>query len=170
MAKVVNLPPGVLLSIRQFSDECGQDRDTVGKRVKAAGIQPAASRGGHPVYRLRDLLKAAIVTSEDGVVDPDKLDPFKRRAFYQGELDKLKLATERGELVPRAEVERQFAGMFTLAAQAFDTMPDILERDCGATAMQLRKIEQTLDAVREALYERLQGEDGDADRPARIGA
>jgi hypothetical protein len=162
MAKVVNLPPGVLLSIRQFADECGHDRDTVTKRVRAAGVAPAASRGGHPVYRLRELIQSVMVTTDGGDIDPDKLKPFERHAFYKAEREKLQLEVERAELLTSLDVEQRFAATFKSIAEFFDTLPDVIERDCGANAMMITKIEERLDQLREQLYTEITEESDDA--------
>jgi hypothetical protein len=156
------LPRGVHLSIRAFCEEAGTDRDTTSRRVTEARCRPTGQRGGHPVYRLQDLLRASFFTGADGDADPDKLDPFKRRAFYQGELDKLKLGVERGELVPRIEVEQEQARTMKIVARFFDTLPDVLERDCGASPILLAKVEQRLDEVREEIYRELVAEDVDS--------
>lgn len=155
MSKVVQLPPGVLLSQKQFADESGRDRETIGKRVKASGIQPSGKRGGYPVYRLRDLLHSAFLTDDEGKMDPDRLDPFARHAYYKGEREKLNLQVERGELLSSLEVEQKFAGVFKAVAEFFDTLPDVLERDCAASAIQVARIEARLDQVREELYTQL---------------
>jgi len=171
MAKVIALPAGVLLSLRQFADESGRDRDTIGKRVKAAGLNPAGKRGGHPVYRLRDLLQAAYVTDDDGQMDPDRLDPFARHAFYKGEREKMQLQVERSELLSSLEVEQRFAAVFKAVADCLDTLPDLIERDCAATPMQVERIQTRLDEVREDLYERLNAsEDEDAGGTAEASA
>lgn len=155
MAKVVPFASGVHLSIRAFADETSMDRATVVKRLAAANVQPSGKRGGHPVYRLRDLLQAAVVTTDEGDLDPDKLKPFERHAWYKAEREKLQLQVERGELLPSLHVEQRYASMFKLVSEMFDTLPDVLERDCGATPMQLAKIEQRVDEVREELYSHL---------------
>src|SRR5256885_218520 len=105
MSKVIQLPTGTNLSIRQLAEECGFDRDTVAKRIRNAGLVPAGKRGGHAVYRLRDALPALFVLDEDGKKDPEKFDPFQRKAHYQAEREALELATSRRELIPRIEVE-----------------------------------------------------------------
>lgn len=162
MSKVVELGRGVHLSIRAFSEETGVHRDTIGKRIDDAGLKPSGDRGGHPVYRLKDLL-TAVNGGVDGHQDPDELEPFKRKAYYQAEREKLQLQTERGELIPRIETEREQARIITVLVQAMDTLPDILERDCGATPSQLEKIEKICDHVREQIYGDLtQNEDADS--------
>ena len=163
MGKVVALPPGVLLSQKQFAEETGRDRETVGRRIKAAGLQPIGKRGGYPVYRLRDLIQAAFVTGDDGQPDPDRLDPFARHAFYKGEREKMQLQVERAELLPSLEVEQRFAAVFKTVSEALDTLPDIIERDCAATPLQVERIQTRLDEVREDLYAQLtEIEDDDA--------
>jgi len=95
---------------------------------------------------------------EDAQTNPEKLEPFKRRAHYQAELDKIRLQRDRGELVTATEVERCYAEVFGLLGQALETLPDILERDAAATPAQLVVIEATIDKVREQLYQRLIGD------------
>lgn len=155
MAKVVPFAGGVHLSIRAFADETSMDRATVVKRLTSANIQPSGKRGGHPVYRLKDLLHASVMTTEDGSLDPDKLKPFERHAFYKAEREKLQLQVEQGELLSSLHVEQRFASVFKVVAEALDTLPDVLERDCGAAPLLLAKIEQRLDAARDELYARL---------------
>jgi phage terminase Nu1 subunit (DNA packaging protein) len=85
-------------------------------------------------------------------MDPDKLDPFQRKAHYQAEHEALKLQTERAELVPRIEVEQEMARIAKIIAQCFDTLPDRLERDCGMQPVAVAKVERCLDEVREELH------------------
>lgn len=153
MGKGVSHPPGVHMSIRQLAEETGFDRDTVAKRLRNAGLNPNGKRGGHGVYRLRDALPALYVNNEDGEIDPMKLEPFQRKAHYQAAREAQKLATERRELIPRAEVEEEQARVAKIVVQALETLPDILERDCGMTREQLVKVETAIDRAREEMYE-----------------
>ena len=160
MKQVADFLHGVNLSITQFSEETGMTRETVSKRIDAANLTPAGTKGGNPVYRLRDLLRSVLMSDEDGQIDPSKMRPFERRAHYQAELEALTLATKRGELVPSFEVEERQAEIFKVVGEFFDTLPDVLERDCGASPLLLAKIEKRLDEVREQMYERLSEDDG----------
>lgn len=140
------------------------------QQLAREGIIPKADRGQYPlagcVRGYVTYLQNAGVNAE-GNLDPEKLDPFKRRAFYQGELDKLKVAVERSELVPSFEVEQMFATVFKQVAEFFDTLPDILERDCGATSQMVLKVEALLDRLREELHKQILEQTGDARRPAK---
>lgn len=143
------------------------------QQLAREGIVPKASHGQYPLAGcIRGYvmyLQNAGVNAE-GTVDPEKLDPFKRRAYFQGELDKLKLATERGELLTSFDVEQTFGETFKVVTEAFDTLPDILERDCGATAQMVQRTEKRMDVLREELYQRLQKMlGGNARRTAKKG-
>ena len=138
-------------------------RDVFRRILSERGVQPAGKRGGHPVYRARDVLKA-LTSDFDGADDPDKLKPWERKAHYQAEHEKLRLQVERGELVPAIEVERGHGQIFAITTQGIDTLPDVLERDVGLTPLQLARVEKHLDEMREALYQALiEGEDDGAD-------
>lgn len=169
MSNVIDLSRGVLLSLRQMAEETGFDRGTIARRIDEARLKPGGKRGGHPVYRMRDVLKLLFQPGGEDF-DPDELDPFKRRAYYQGELEKMKVAQERGELVPRMEVEREQARVLGRVVQFCDTLPDIIERDVGATPIQLEAIERAVDKLREDLYADLVAEDDDADSAVRDGS
>ncbi len=152
VAPEIKLPRGLTASIRAFAEEFNRDRDTISRRITESNVKPAAlGERGHPVYRWSDLHAVAFGTEED----PDKLDPFRRKAHYQCELDKLKLQTERGELIPRIEAEQEQARAMKLVAQVFDTLPDVVERDCGASPAVLARLERALDNARNELHRML---------------
>jgi hypothetical protein len=164
MGSVTELPAsGIHCSLRQIAEETGLDRDTVQRRIAAANAVPSGKRGGHPVYRLRDVLKAVMLKDDDGQIDPDKLEPYQRQAHYKAELDRLKLDQETRELIPRIEVEQEQARILRVVAQTLDTLPDLVERDCGATAIQVQRIERAVDECREALFTDLSDGEGDAE-------
>ena len=145
---------GASLSLSALSREFSTTRETLRKRLASQGINPTGTRSGYPVYRLRDALQAWIGCPESGF-DPDALDPFKRRAHYQGEHEKLKLEIERGLLVPVIEVEQEMAALLKIVAETLDGLPDMIERDAGVSSAVLILVERLLDNCRNQLYERL---------------
>lgn len=159
MGKVVELSSGTHLSISALAVEFGQTRETVRKRLADAGITPSGKRAAYPVYRLKDALPALLGGGDQS--DPDKLDPYRRKAFYQGEHEKLQLQVARRELIPRIEAEQEMAAMAKIVAECFDTLPDILERDCGLAPAILDRLEGALDRTREDLYTRLSDDEDD---------
>ena len=157
--------PGTHLSVRAFAIETGQDRETVTRRIQAAGVKPSGQRGGYPVYRLRDLLRACYVTTADGELDPDRLPPFQRHAHYKAEKEKLAVEQERGELITRIEVEQEQARIAKIVTHGLETLPDILERDCGLAPDMVLRVERQIDAVRERMYAELTEDEDAADSP-----
>lgn len=120
------------------------------------GVIPKSGPGRYALAStVRGYIQFLRKTGAVSETDPDKLEPFKRKAHYQAELDKLKLQTERGELTPQIQTEEMLAHAFKILGHELETIPDILERDTGATAQQLAKIETIIDAAREQIYERL---------------
>jgi hypothetical protein len=154
----------IRLSISRLATEFGMARETVSKRLKAAGIKPDGKRDGYPVYRLRDAAPALIdaaPTDEDGDIDPDKLPPEKRRAWFQSERERMELESKAGKLVPALEHERDIARVLNVVVQMFETLPDVLERDESLAPHQVQRLQEILDAKRQELYEQLAGDEED---------
>lgn len=142
---------GVHVTITAMAGEVSSTRETITKRIADANLQPSGQRGGFPVYRLKELL-AALHQTTDGYRDPDKLPAFERNAHYKAEREKLDFERELGLLVPFQDVERSNAHIFKCVARSYDTLPDILERDCGLTPAALAVVERHLDAARLELH------------------
>ena len=152
------------MSVTQLSRLTGIARETISRRLAEANVRGVEERRGHPVYRPRDALTAIYGAGVGESSDPDGMRPFERKAHYQAEHEKLRLQVERGELVPSIEVEQGHGQIFAIVTQAFDTLPDVLERDVGLSPLQLARVEKHVDETREALYQRLiEGEDDGAD-------
>lgn len=153
MGKVAPIGQGTHLSISALAIEFGVTRETASKRLLEAGVKPSGKRGGYPVYRLKDAWPVITGHSDQsGAVDPDKLKPFERQAHYKAELQKLQLETERREVIPAIEVEQEQARILRIVALMLDTLPDVLERDCGLAVAIVARIEKVLDKVRESLF------------------
>lgn len=145
-------------SLRRLAEEFGLSRDTVARRVKDAGVRPAAHLRSHPVYRLRDvapLLVDRAMYDAAGNVDPDRLPPDKRRAWFQSERERIDVEMRAGLLVPALEHERDVARVLGAVVQLLETLPDVLERDESLSPPQVHRLQQILDAKRQELYDRL---------------
>lgn len=132
------------------------------QQLAREGIIPRGSRGKYPLIGVirayvRYLRQAG---TAEGTIDPDRLRPFERHAHYKAETEKLKVETERGELIPRIEVEQEQARIAKIVAHGLETLPDVLERDCGLAPDVVARMERHIDAVRERMYAELtEGED-----------
>lgn len=134
------------LSIRRMSEEFGMARETIQKRITEAGVRPVGTRSGHPVYRLRDICPVVFGTVQidgEGHVDPTKLKPSERRAWYQSENERLKFEQETGQLILAAEVHAEFAAAAKIVVRELETLPDRAERDlrCGAEVVEYLQAE-----------------------------
>lgn len=155
MATVHKIAGGLNASISTLAAEFLIDRRTVSKKLDAAGIAPAEMHRGFPVYRLRDAVKAIFGLSADrggDELDPARLPPMERRAWYQSENERLEVERKKGQLVPASTVEAEFAVLIKGMVQRLDTLADVLERDAALTPGQVEIVQRTVDSVREEMY------------------
>lgn len=150
--KVSPLPTGIHCSFRELEAETGLDRETIKKRIAVCGVEPSMLRNGKPVYRLRDVLRAVLLRDDNGNIDPEKLEPYQRQAHYKAQLDKLKLDEQMREVIPRIEVEQEQARVMRVVQLALDTLPDVIERDCGVGGQVVARIEQCVNDLREQMH------------------
>lgn len=141
-----NIPGAVMARLLNLTERRLQ-------QLAKEGIVPKAGRGMYPLASTVRAYVSYLQQSEgaEGELDPDKLKPFMRKAHYQAEKEKLSLAQERGELIPRIEVEMEFGRVAKIVTQALESLPDILERDAGATPPQIARTQSIIDVVREEI-------------------
>lgn len=135
------------LSLSGLARSFNRSREFVRARLQAAGVEPA-----HDGRYLLSVAIPALTTEPDRQRDPAQMTPFERAAHYKAEWQLTQVQAERRELLSSLEVEQMFAGLFKAIAEFFDTLPDVIERDCGASPMVIAKIEDVLDAQRERLF------------------
>lgn len=144
------------LNINQIAELVGMHRQTVSQRV--AGLTPAiGSNSKLKLYALSDLIKIGL--AEKMTADVDSLSPVERRAFWQAENERLKYERDTGELVPSFEVAQEMGFLAKAVVQSLDTLPDILERDCGLTPSQLTRVIQVIDDVKSQMSLHIQAGD-----------
>jgi AraC-like DNA-binding protein len=160
-------PIGVRLTISAYAREFGVSRDTVTRRFEAAGISPVGLNDkGYPVYKLVDAAKSILGVMTERAswddVDPARLHPSERAQLAKAKLDEtrnklenLKVESAEGDLVSVHECREEMALMKNAFVQALDTLPDVLERDCGLDPDQVTRVEQICDQTRIKLAEEL---------------
>jgi len=149
----------ILASLSAFARAFGTDRETLRRCLLEHDVEPSGERAGHKLYALRHAYEAWTATVEN--VDPDKLKPFQRKAWYQGDREKLNLQLERGQLVDAAEMERTIGRLNQLFVRGLETLEDVIERDCGLNPQQASTMQRHADQLREELYKLIAGEDID---------
>ncbi|AGI35701.1 DUF1441 domain-containing protein [Mannheimia haemolytica USDA-ARS-USMARC-185] len=136
------------LNINQIAELTGLHRQTVSQRV--AGLTPSlGSNSKLKLYALRDLILTGL--AEKMSADVDSLSPADRRAWFQSENERLKFEKEIGELIPASEVALEMSALAKTVVQALETLPDILERDCGLQPKDLIRVQQVTDDVRDQM-------------------
>lgn len=144
------------LSVRALSRLTRLDRDRLSRALGDA--KPAGMRGGHPVYALADVIPLLCrpgVADAAGGIDPDRLTPSDRRAWYDSESKRRELQVRDRELIPAAEVAQVVATAFAAIANELRAIGDHLERRGDATAEQAERISQAIDTAMDGLADRL---------------
>ena len=147
-AEIETLSDGIRLSITGLASEFGFSRETVKNRINKCNVKPDGRRRGNPVYRLRDCI-VPITDRENGEVkDPKKLPPMERRAWYASEKDRQITEEKDGMLIPVEDHRKSLAEVIQSTVQVLETLPDVLERDCGLPADQIDMVEKIIDSER----------------------
>lgn len=149
---VSNLDEAYVWSINKIAQAFGMARRTVTQRIRQAGVAPSGWDRGNPKYAIKDV--GPILFTEAGSYggDPEELPPQDRRAYYQSENERLKFERETGQLVQIDDMRIQVSGLCKTVASSLDSLPDVLERDCGIEGHALERVQEVVDGVREELY------------------
>ncbi|WP_339799650.1 DUF1441 family protein [uncultured Marinobacter sp.] len=160
MAEINRLEDAYSWNLTRLADAFGLHRDTIRKRLIAAGVVPAGTRSNANVYRLQDAGPAIFADSFSGAAgDPDDLPPQDRKAWYQSENERIKLEIELRQLLRAEEVHLEMSRLAKAVTTTLDSLPDILERDCSLTPEAIERVQETVDALREQMYLRIIQED-----------
>lgn len=139
-----------------LASEFNIDRRSIDKLIK--NIAPCGKKSGHPVWALRDVLIPIARYLDNGFdidpdnIDPEKLKPFDRKAWFDSEIQRVKFETQMGQLIPADEVAAVEAEKNKRIALHLETMADVLERDCGLNAEQVSRVNQIVDNTRAEMY------------------
>lgn len=155
IARVLFGSDGVRITVGQFCNELSIANDTVQRRLRSSNIEPIKHADGNRYYRLRELVDVVLLRDDAGRIDPNKMDPYRRKAHFDAELGKLEMERKSGDLIPRIEVEAEMSRVAKGVNHMLDTLPDVLERDCGLSGAALLKVEERTDALREEFAEQL---------------
>ena len=140
------------LNVGQIANLTGFSRPTVASKL--ALITPVQNNKNQKLYSLEQLLRLGFdnVRSEN----VDELSPNDRRAFWQAENERLKYERETGELIPAFEVAQEMSFLAKAIVQSLETLPDILERDCGLQPNALIRVQQVIDDIRDQMAQHIQ--------------
>ena len=98
----------------------------------------------------------------DPAMDPMRMRPTDRRAWFQSENERLKFEQEQGLLIPAGEVEAEMSEIAKVVARALATMPDRMERDLRLPPLAIEYVAAQCRAIRSEIAAAMAGEESDA--------
>ena len=136
-------------SVSQIARAMGAARETVSRKLAAAGAEPAGERKGAPVYPLSEVIRClgAAATGKS----PGRMTPFEARAHFQAEREKLRLGVEAGDLMPRADVSAVLGRIAGPLVRELETLPDRLERDMRVSGEVVEYVRGVIRAARDRM-------------------
>ena len=151
---------GLEVALSSLAREFGMARETISKRLLAAGVQPSGRNKGNDVFRVGAAARAIVVADYVGtsgpVVNPDLLGPKDRNDYWRSENEKLKFERDSSLVIDVPDHEYAIVELGKIFLLAAETIPDILERRCGLDPVQLESVENAINEVREQLAEKLE--------------
>ncbi|EEA1793887.1 DUF1441 family protein [Salmonella enterica subsp. enterica serovar Muenchen] len=141
----------LMLNINQLAAIAEICRQTAAARLQ--NIQPAGGHDKLKLYRVTDIVSAFLALPPP--VAEGEMDAHERKAWYQSERERLKFEQETAQLIPASDVRREFAIWAKAVVQVLETLPDILERDCGLQPAAVSRVQSIIDDLRDQIAQRV---------------
>ncbi|WP_434340195.1 DUF1441 family protein [Motilimonas cestriensis] len=141
-------------SIKRIAEAFGLARETVTSRIKKAHVQPAGKKSGHPVYALNDvgpILFISDAAAVNEIHNPEIMHPKDRLDWFKSENERLKFHVNEGGLVEAHDSARAMSDLAKSLIQELETLPDLLERDCGMSPESLDRVVHSIDDLRDRM-------------------
>ena len=88
-------------------------------------------RGHALAFNLLDVIQWKL-SNDESEIDPEKLSPTDRRAWYDSEQRRRDLQIKDRELIPAEELRESLSIVFNIVAQGLRSIPDNIERNLGS--------------------------------------
>lgn len=141
----------LLWTATRYSDVLQMDRRVVAQALEKA---PSTQHNGVRVWHVREGMPA-IFKPGASQRDPNQMEPKEALDYYRAQREKIKLAEDTRKMIPAADIEQTIGMAFKTLSQTLDALPDALERDCGLSPAAVTAAQQSIDVMRESLYEAL---------------
>lgn len=146
-------------NITRIANAFNFHRDTVRKKIKAAGLKPDGRQGNAELYQLAKVAPVLFSAPEKarGKLEyvPEELWPKDRKEWFQSESERIKFQANIGELIPVDKHREALLITVKSVVAFFESLPDKMERRRSFTPEQLEELERVTDAFRAELYEQL---------------
>ena len=158
-------------SVNRLALICDSSREHVRKIIERSSIRPSGERSGHAVYLIREVVMAVCgcrVATPGDHADPQTLPAAQRKAWYDSECQRLRLAKEAGALLAVEDVQLAFAQIYSDVSHELSMIPDILERDMQVPGEYTERFIELVQHTRERICQRAQARtDRNKDRSAQ---
>lgn len=138
------------LNINQLAAITDVHRQTVAARLKNVPLAPG-SNAKLKLYLITDVLSELMIPSAIPGDDPSSMIPADRLAHWKAENERIKFEQETGQLIPAAEVAREFSLLVKSVVMVLETLPDVLERDCALTPAAVTRVQEVIDDLRDQM-------------------
>lgn len=136
-------------------------RESTKTRLIAAGIVPTGEKKGYLTYPMIpsiNALRLAEGPAISGALTEEQastLPAQERKAWFASEKDRIAVAKATARLLDTEDARQGYTRVMRLVAEACDSIPDELERECRLAPDQVALVDRHLDRVRAALAERV---------------
>lgn len=115
------------------------------------------------LYELGPALQALLTPS---MKENGEMSPQDRKAWYQSENERLKFEEAQRQLLPVDEVAREYATLAKMVVMVLETVPDILERDCGLSPEAVNRVQDIIDDLRDEMARKVEDTESESCWPA----
>lgn len=156
-----NLPPSRRANKAEVAEFYGVSLPTVDAWIRKG--MPAVQKGSKGIPWVFDLLEVvrwrelgASAGTPDGEIDPDKLPPAERLAWYRSEKERRALLKDERQTLDAPEVAEVVATAFAALGQDLRAIQDRLERRRGISGETAQAVGEEIEAAMDATATRLQ--------------
>lgn len=149
------LPESRKANKAEFAEFFGVSIPTVESWVRKG--MPVLQRGSRTIPWVFDLMECVqwrvapqVGEGGDGI-DPSRLPPAERKAWYDSEIKRRELQERDRELIPAVELEACIARVFGALSQGLRSIPDNLERRIGCSPDVAEAVDRIIEAEMDAV-------------------
>lgn len=144
-----------LANISQIAAMFKRGRSTVREIVAVSGIKPVKKIKKANYFDISEV--AVLLFGKKSAMQEElpveKMRPADRKHYYDAESKKLDLMIRAREVVPISDVRKTFKELQDSLKEKIQSYPDIVERDEGAPALEIERLEKLCDKLQEVLHE-----------------
>lgn len=132
-----------LANISELAAMFGKGRGTIRSAIEKSCIQKAGADRGNNLFKIAEVaavLYGAANYDESGAIDPATLRPTERKDYWIAQQKELEFKVKIRDYVLAQDVRKDYKQLQDSLKQKIQSFPDILERDEGATPLEIERI------------------------------